>query len=289
MLRRAADERGVFLGDEVMDFMLKRFSRDLSSLMLLLERLDGYALRTQRAITIPLIKSMLEDEWLGISPHATGPFRPRLHPHPLDSDHAWSEFTVRLGWRDAEDFRRANDGYYADYKAGTLDVHDYTCASPPARCAALAEGLRAHERFMAGLIRPAMTEAARAPWCAATRTRATPCSSSPPPTPSSPGPSPRPSASNSSSPSTWPPIRRANSPAPSRAFLLPRGQGRPCGTMAGRSRPALVRSGAHSTFYSDSMNDLPLLEGGRTGGHSPDQRLATLAKQRGWRILNLFE
>ena len=62
VLRRAADERGVFLGDEVMDFMLKRVSRDLSSLMLLLERLDGYALRTQRAITIPLIKSMLEDE-----------------------------------------------------------------------------------------------------------------------------------------------------------------------------------------------------------------------------------
>jgi DnaA family protein len=62
VLRRAADERGVFLGDEVMDFMLKRFSRDLSSLMLLLERLDGYALRTQRGITIPLIKSMLEDE-----------------------------------------------------------------------------------------------------------------------------------------------------------------------------------------------------------------------------------
>lgn len=62
VLRRAADERGVFLSDEVMDFMLKRFSRDLSSLMLLLERLDGYALRAQRAITIPLIKSMLEDE-----------------------------------------------------------------------------------------------------------------------------------------------------------------------------------------------------------------------------------
>lgn len=62
VLRRAADERGVFLGDEVMDFMLTRFARDLSSLMLLLEQLDGYALRTQRAITIPLIKSMLENE-----------------------------------------------------------------------------------------------------------------------------------------------------------------------------------------------------------------------------------
>lgn len=62
VLRRAADERGVFLGDEVMDFMLTRFSRDLSSLMLLLDQLDAYALRTQRAITIPLIKSMLENE-----------------------------------------------------------------------------------------------------------------------------------------------------------------------------------------------------------------------------------
>lgn len=62
VLRQAADERGVFLGDEVMDFMLTRFSRDLGSLMQLLEQLDGYALQTQRAITIPLIKAMLEDE-----------------------------------------------------------------------------------------------------------------------------------------------------------------------------------------------------------------------------------
>ena len=62
VLRRAADARGVFLGDDVMDFMLTRFSRDLSSLMQLLEHLDGYALQTKRAITIPLIKSMLENE-----------------------------------------------------------------------------------------------------------------------------------------------------------------------------------------------------------------------------------
>jgi DnaA-homolog protein len=62
VLRRAADERGVFLSDEVMDYMLNRFSRDLSSLMALLDQLDGFALRTQRAITIPLIKTMLESE-----------------------------------------------------------------------------------------------------------------------------------------------------------------------------------------------------------------------------------
>ncbi len=62
VLRQAADARGVFLGDEVMDFMLTRFSRDLGSLMQLLEQLDGYALQTKRAITIPLIKAMLESE-----------------------------------------------------------------------------------------------------------------------------------------------------------------------------------------------------------------------------------
>ncbi len=62
VLRQAADARGVFLGDEVMDFMLSRFSRDLGSLMELLDQLDGYALQTQRAITIPLIKAMLESQ-----------------------------------------------------------------------------------------------------------------------------------------------------------------------------------------------------------------------------------
>ncbi len=61
VLRQAADARGVFLGDEVMDFMLTRFSRDLGSLMELLDLLDGYALQTKRGITIPLIKSMMEN------------------------------------------------------------------------------------------------------------------------------------------------------------------------------------------------------------------------------------
>ena len=62
VLRIEADARGVFLSDEVMGFMLNRFSRDLSSLMQLLDQLDGYALQTQRAITIPLIKAMLDNE-----------------------------------------------------------------------------------------------------------------------------------------------------------------------------------------------------------------------------------
>lgn len=62
VLRKCADARGIFLGDEVMDFMLKRFSRDLGSLMQLLDRLDAYALQTQRSITIAMLKSMFENE-----------------------------------------------------------------------------------------------------------------------------------------------------------------------------------------------------------------------------------
>jgi DnaA-homolog protein len=61
VLRKEADARGVFLSDEVMDFMLNRFSRDLGSLMELLDQLDAYALQTKRAVTIPLIKLMLEN------------------------------------------------------------------------------------------------------------------------------------------------------------------------------------------------------------------------------------
>ena len=61
VLRQAADARGVFLSDEVMDFMLTRFSRDLGSLMELLDLIDAYALQTKRAITVPLIRSMMDN------------------------------------------------------------------------------------------------------------------------------------------------------------------------------------------------------------------------------------
>lgn len=60
VLRERAQARGIVLGDEVVDFLLHRFSRDLGSLMELLDLLDGYALQTKRAITIPLIKSMMD-------------------------------------------------------------------------------------------------------------------------------------------------------------------------------------------------------------------------------------
>ena len=61
VLHQSADARGIFLSDEVVDFMLNRFSRDLGSLMELLDLLDGYALQTKRGVTIPLIKSMMDN------------------------------------------------------------------------------------------------------------------------------------------------------------------------------------------------------------------------------------
>jgi DnaA family protein len=62
VLRRAADARGIFLSDEVMDYLLTRFARDLASLTALLERLDEFALAQQRAVTVPLLRRMLAQE-----------------------------------------------------------------------------------------------------------------------------------------------------------------------------------------------------------------------------------
>lgn len=62
VLRRAADARGIFLSDEVMDYLLTRFSRDLTHLTALLERLDEFALAHQRAVTVPLLRRMLAEE-----------------------------------------------------------------------------------------------------------------------------------------------------------------------------------------------------------------------------------
>ena len=46
----------------------------------------------------------------------------------------------------------------------------------------------------------------------------------------------------------------------------------------------------HSTFYSDSINDLALLEKVDVPvATNPDVRLRAIAAQRGWRILDLFK
>lgn len=61
-LRREADRRGIFLSDEVMDRLLRRFSRDLGSLMRVLDRLDEFALAKSRTVTLQLLREMLREE-----------------------------------------------------------------------------------------------------------------------------------------------------------------------------------------------------------------------------------
>jgi DnaA family protein len=61
-LRREADRRGLFLSDEVLDFLLRRFARDLKHLTERLDALDAYALRAKRAPTLPLLRQMLAEE-----------------------------------------------------------------------------------------------------------------------------------------------------------------------------------------------------------------------------------
>ncbi|PPK51766.1 histidinol-phosphatase [Marinobacter persicus] len=42
-----------------------------------------------------------------------------------DSDHAWGEFLVEEGMVDAEDYKQANDRFYQEYLNGELDIFHY--------------------------------------------------------------------------------------------------------------------------------------------------------------------
>ncbi|MES2758277.1 MAG: HAD family hydrolase [Pseudomonadota bacterium] len=82
---------------------------------------------------------------------------------PLDSDYEWGQFLVRTGAVDAGAFKRANDDFFAQYQAGTLDPVEYlefalgTLARfPRAQLDAM------HRQFMAEVIEPAILPAARA-------------------------------------------------------------------------------------------------------------------------------
>lgn len=61
-LRNEAERRGIVLGDDVLEFLLTRFSRDIAHLLGLLDKLDEFALSRQRAITVPLLRRLFEEE-----------------------------------------------------------------------------------------------------------------------------------------------------------------------------------------------------------------------------------
>ena len=82
---------------------------------------------------------------------------------PIDSDHEWGEFLVRIGAVDGASFARRNDDFFAQYQAGTLDPVEYlefalgTLAGfPRARLAAM------QAQFMEEVILPQIRPAALA-------------------------------------------------------------------------------------------------------------------------------
>ena len=59
VLQKRAKQRGFDLSDEVISFLMSRSSRDMGSLISVLDKLDVESLRDQRRITIPYLKSIL--------------------------------------------------------------------------------------------------------------------------------------------------------------------------------------------------------------------------------------
>ena len=208
---------------------------------------------------------------------------------PLDSDHAWGQFTVAQGWRDAEAFGRANDGFYAQYKAGTLDIAEYIrFATEVIRELGPERAAAAHADFMREMvlphIQPQALQLVRHHQAAGDTVVIV-------------------TATNEF---VTRPIADAFGVAELIAIRLERdAAGNPTGEIAGtpsfregkvvRVAEWLAERGlgwadvSHSTFYSDSINDLAMLEHVHAPvAANPDERLLAIAQQRQWRILNLF-
>ena len=208
---------------------------------------------------------------------------------PIDSDYEWNAFTTSLGWHDAVQFNRQNDAFYAQYQAGSLDIHEYVRFATAALCAqGAAKSTAAHEQFMKTVVQPAILPQAmkllqqhQAAGDAVLIVTAT-------------------------NEFVTRPIADAFGVPALIAVELERDpvSGWFSGEIAGtpsfregkvtRVEQWLTQRGlswdtVQSTFYSDSMNDLPLLEKvTHPVATNPDDRLRALALDRGWRILELF-
>ncbi len=72
-----------------------------------------------------------------------------------DSDHAWGEFMVQEGMVDPQAYKQANDQFYADYEAGQLDLEAYLEFSlAPLTRYSLDELAQLHRKFMQQVIDP---------------------------------------------------------------------------------------------------------------------------------------
>jgi HAD superfamily hydrolase (TIGR01490 family) len=208
---------------------------------------------------------------------------------PKDSDHAFGEFIVTLGWADRLEFRRRNDAFYADYLAGCLDIGAYVeFATAPWRWRPQAELDRATRHFLEQVVQPMLAPAALS---LVRRHQAE---------------GDLVAIVTATNDFVTRPIAGLLGIDELIATELERDAG---GSVLGRIRgiPAfregkvrrvtdwLAARGRslddfeHSTFYSDSTNDLPLLECvSKPVATNPGPALERIALERGWPVLRLF-
>lgn len=79
-----------------------------------------------------------------------------------DSDHAWGEFLVQQGLVDAQVFKDKNDFYYQQYQAGALDIREYLeFALEPLTKYPLAQLHTLRDQFLQTMIEPIVTQKGR--------------------------------------------------------------------------------------------------------------------------------
>lgn len=208
---------------------------------------------------------------------------------PKDSDHAFGEFVVQLGWADAEGFKQRNDAFYADYLAGCLDIHAYIdFATAPWRDRSANELARAMELFLREVVQPMLTPAA----VALVQTHREQGDLM--------------AVVTATNDFVTRPIATLLGIDTLIATDLARdATGRVTGAIAGvpcfregkvervhawlASRGQALHDFPRCTFYSDSTNDLPLLEHvSQPVATNPGPALERIAQERAWPILKLF-
>ncbi|WP_417560616.1 HAD family hydrolase [Marinomonas sp.] len=80
-----------------------------------------------------------------------------------DSDYTWGQFLVEKGLVDSQVYKQANDKFFEEYQAGTLDIHEYLAFSlEPLTKFSKEELSRLHNTFMQEKVQPMMQEKANA-------------------------------------------------------------------------------------------------------------------------------